>query len=106
MGHPEVTSASENGRCGDTGRLAAYPCIRGRGHEGDHRNALNATWQQEEPEQQPEAPRTFAWCAWHKEFSGTARLVRVIEQGSGPGHGMFACADCRKRFGLVPLADQ
>lgn len=55
-----------------------------------------------------EAPNSFAYCSWHKGYSDTARLVRVIEQGSGvgAGSGLFACADCREANRLVPLADQ
>lgn len=49
---------------------------------------------------------SYAWCSWHKAYSGSARLVRIIEQGSGPGAGLFACAPCRATNGLVPVADQ
>lgn len=50
--------------------------------------------------------RTWAWCSWHENFSSTARLVRAIEQCSGPGHSLYACADCRKTHNLMPLADR
>lgn len=46
------------------------------------------------------------WCHWHKGPSGTAVLVDVIEQASGPGAGLYACAPCREQRGLVPLAEQ
>lgn len=51
-------------------------------------------------------PSSYAWCSWHDGFSGTARLVRIVEQGSGPGGGVFACARCRALHGLTPVADQ
>ncbi|MEV8396182.1 hypothetical protein ACFVAF_39350 [Streptomyces sp. NPDC057596] len=53
-----------------------------------------------------DTPSSFAWCSWHDDFSGTARLVRIIEAGSGPGGGVFACRPCREQYGLVPVADQ
>ncbi|MFE7108377.1 hypothetical protein ACFU98_47535 [Streptomyces sp. NPDC057575] len=46
------------------------------------------------------------WCHWHKGPSGTAVLVDVIEQASGPGAGLYACAPCREQRGLVPLTKQ
>lgn len=49
---------------------------------------------------------SFAWCAWHKAFSNTARLIQVGEQGSGPGHALFACSSCRDVYHLIPLADR
>lgn len=52
------------------------------------------------------APSSFAWCSWHDEFSSTCRLVSIIEQGSGCGGGVFACAPCRAQHKLVPVADQ
>ncbi|MDX3314554.1 hypothetical protein P1S61_36980 [Streptomyces sp. ME08-AFT2] len=51
-------------------------------------------------------PSSYAWCSWHDGFDGTCRLVRIIEQGSGPGGGLFACTPCRARHGLTPVADQ
>ncbi|MBC2867321.1 hypothetical protein [Streptomyces mexicanus] len=54
----------------------------------------------------PDSPRTIAWCSWHQGLSGTARLVRIIEQASGPGAGLYACAPCREAYRLVPVADQ
>lgn len=51
-------------------------------------------------------PQSFAWCSWHQGFDGTCRLVRIIEQGSGSGGGVFACAPCRQEHQLVPVADQ
>ncbi|MFJ1808559.1 MULTISPECIES: hypothetical protein [unclassified Streptomyces] len=54
----------------------------------------------------PTIPSSFAWCSWHGEFASTCRLVQIIEQGSGSGGGRFACAPCREKHGLVPVADQ
>lgn len=54
----------------------------------------------------PKTKESFAYCSWHKGYSDTTRLVKIIEQGSGPGAGLFACADCRKVNRLVPVADQ
>lgn len=51
-------------------------------------------------------PTGYAWCAWHENYARGARLVRIIEQGSGPGAGLFACRSCREAYGLVPVADQ
>lgn len=51
-------------------------------------------------------PSTYGWCAWHKAFSNTVRLVRIFEQGSGSGGNLFACSSCRKMYRLKPLADQ
>lgn len=52
------------------------------------------------------AASAFGWCHWHKGASGTAALIRVIEQGSGPGAGLYACAPCREQRGLVPVDEQ
>jgi hypothetical protein len=54
----------------------------------------------------PVAYASYAWCSWHDEFSGSCRLVQIIEQGSAFGGGLFACAPCRAEHGLVPVADQ
>jgi hypothetical protein len=59
-----------------------------------------------QPDREPTIPSSYAWCSWCHTFSGTARLVRIIEQGSGPGGGVFACRPCRSVHGLVPVADQ
>lgn len=56
-----------------------------------------------DPVTTPAAPN---WCHWHKGESGTALLVRVTEQASGPGAGLYACAPCREQRGLSPLADE
>jgi hypothetical protein len=55
----------------------------------------------------PSAPTTTGWayCSWHRAYSATAVLVRIIEQGSGPGVSMYACAPCRKVYRLTPIAD-
>jgi len=69
-----------------------------------------------EPTRAPDAPAipapaqpaysTYAWCSWHEDFSGTCRLVQIIELGSAFGGSLFACAACRAEHGLVPVADQ
>ncbi|MEU5769785.1 hypothetical protein ABZ782_28110 [Streptomyces asoensis] len=51
-------------------------------------------------------PQSFAWCSWRGDFSGTCRLVQIIEQGSGTGGGRFACGPCREEHSLTPVADQ
>jgi hypothetical protein len=48
---------------------------------------------------------TSRWCSWHEDWSGTAVLVRIIEQGSGPGWGLYACGYCRELHGLTPVAE-
>lgn len=48
----------------------------------------------------------FGWCHWHKGASGTAVLISFIEQGSGPGAALYACAPCREQRRLVPYAVQ
>ncbi|WAZ26331.1 hypothetical protein STRCI_007895 [Streptomyces cinnabarinus] len=50
-------------------------------------------------------PTAYGFCAWHKNFARGVRLVRVIEQGSGPGAGLYACPPCLGRHNLTPLAD-
>lgn len=49
---------------------------------------------------------TWAWCSWHGAHSTGARLIHIVEQGSGPGASLYACAPCRDKHGLVPFADQ
>lgn len=52
-------------------------------------------------------PSTYGWCAWHKAFSNTVRLVQLADQGSGPATPrLSACGGCRKMYRLTPLADQ
>lgn len=58
----------------------------------------------EASQQQPASG--FAYCSWHQGYSDTCRLVRAVEQGSGAGGHLFACADCRNTYRLLPLADQ
>jgi hypothetical protein len=54
------------------------------------------------------SPSGFGWCARHKGHSWGVRLIRLHEQGSGPGTAgsMFACHPCQIAYGLVPLADR
>ncbi|MFH9369104.1 hypothetical protein ACH4K8_25885 [Streptomyces anulatus] len=52
------------------------------------------------------APAPFGWCHWHKGPSGTAVMVDLVEQNSGPGAGLYACAPCREQRGLVPVIEQ
>lgn len=59
-----------------------------------------------QPRREISTPKSWAYCSWHRRYSSTARLVRIIEAGSGPGHGLFACANCRKIYRLTPVADQ
>lgn len=51
-------------------------------------------------------PAGYGWCSWHENYARGVRLVRIIEQGSGPGGSLFACPSCREAYGLVPVADQ
>ncbi|MFE2020145.1 hypothetical protein ACFW9O_19130 [Streptomyces sp. NPDC059499] len=51
------------------------------------------------------APVSYGYCHWHKGPSETAVLVRIIEQGSGPGAGLYACEPCRGQHHLVPVAE-
>lgn len=53
-----------------------------------------------------DAPTAYGWCAWHQGHAEGIRLIDAIEQGSGSGITHFACAPCRARYGLVPLADR
>ncbi|SBT91392.1 hypothetical protein GA0115233_103024 [Streptomyces sp. DI166] len=50
-------------------------------------------------------PTSWGWCAWHQSYARGVRLIRAIEQGSGPGASLFACGPCRKTHNLTPLAD-
>ncbi|MEV0209437.1 hypothetical protein AB0H97_29990 [Streptomyces sp. NPDC050788] len=52
------------------------------------------------------SPVGYGWCSWHENYARGVRLVRIIEQGSGPGGSLFACHSCREAYGLVPVADQ
>ncbi|MGP4089550.1 hypothetical protein [Streptomyces sp. KR55] len=53
-------------------------------------------------------PTNYGYCAWHKKFAHGVRLIRAVEQGSGPGTfgNLFACGPCREAHHLVPLADR
>lgn len=55
----------------------------------------------------PDSRISYGWCAWHRAFSNTVRLVQAADQGSGHNPpGLFACASCRDVYHLTPLADQ
>ncbi|HEX5567977.1 MAG TPA: hypothetical protein VFY14_13805 [Streptomyces sp.] len=56
-----------------------------------------------QPDRQPAIPEGIgiAWCAWHRAYSNTARLVRDTS-----GARLFACYSCRQEHRLVPIADQ
>jgi hypothetical protein len=56
--------------------------------------------QTEEP---PAIPTSvgIAWCAWHEQYSNTARPVRDTS-----GARLFACYSCRAAYDLVPIADR
>ncbi|MFI6343924.1 hypothetical protein [Streptomyces sp. NPDC050560] len=41
------------------------------------------------------------WCDWHHGYAHGTELVSIIEQMSGPGAGLYACADCRHKHGLT-----
>jgi len=45
----------------------------------------------------------WRYCSWHHGYATTTQLVQIIEQGSGPGAGLYACQDCRAEHHLVPL---
>ncbi|WP_335933975.1 hypothetical protein [Streptomyces sp. PTD5-9] len=47
-----------------------------------------------------------SWCHWHRGPSGTAALIEIVEQGSGPGAALYACAPCREQRRLVPYGEQ
>ncbi|MFE3004258.1 MULTISPECIES: hypothetical protein [unclassified Streptomyces] len=52
------------------------------------------------------AEATFGYCHWHKGPSGTAVMVQAVEQGSGPGAALYACAPCREQCDLTPYSEQ
>ncbi|MFI6348917.1 hypothetical protein [Streptomyces sp. NPDC050560] len=45
------------------------------------------------------------WCNWHHGHARGTELVSIIEQMSGPGASLYACADCRAAHRLTPLAE-
>jgi len=53
-----------------------------------------------------DTPTAFGWCSWHRGNADGIRLITGVEQGSGPGANLFACAPCRDAYRLTPLADQ
>ncbi|MFB7212686.1 hypothetical protein [Streptomyces sp. NPDC056255] len=42
------------------------------------------------------------WCDWHKGPSGTAVLIGIVGEKSGPATSRYACAPCREQRGLRP----
>ncbi|MEU6244819.1 hypothetical protein [Streptomyces sp. NPDC047024] len=60
----------------------------------------------ESTQTQPPTPTPQGWCNWHKGIGPDARVTRAIEGGSGPGYTLSACARCREKHGIIPLADQ
>lgn len=54
------------------------------------------------------APRTVAYCNWHRGLSDSSRLVQIpADQGSGAGTpGLYACTRCREQHDLTPVGDQ
>ncbi|MFI2465923.1 hypothetical protein ACH475_06040 [Streptomyces globisporus] len=58
-----------------------------------------------DPTLAPTGP-TYGWCDWHEGPSGTAVLISVVEQCSGPGITRYACAPCREQRRLVPYGQQ
>ncbi|MFD6025720.1 hypothetical protein [Streptomyces griseoluteus] len=60
----------------------------------------------ESTQTEPATPTLTGWCHWHKGAGGDAVAVEAIEGGSGPGYTLYACARCREKNGLVPLAQQ
>lgn len=50
---------------------------------------------------------TSLYCHWHKGPSGTATLIDVVDQGSGPGgYHLYACDPCREQHHLTPLSER
>lgn len=48
----------------------------------------------------------MTWCGVHRGEvrEADAQIVGATETGSGPGQPSFACIDCIRAHGLVPLA--
>ncbi|MFI6343993.1 hypothetical protein [Streptomyces sp. NPDC050560] len=44
------------------------------------------------------------WCTWCHTWAHGTGLVRIVEQGSTFGGGLYACADCRTAHRLTPLS--
>lgn len=53
-----------------------------------------------------DTPAAYGWCSWHRDHARGVRLISVVEQGSGPGGGAFACQSCITEHGLIPFADR
>lgn len=59
-----------------------------------------------QPTPATDTPTAYGYCAWHRGPAEGVRVISVIEQGSGPGHVLFACGPCREAHRLVPFADR
>lgn len=44
-------------------------------------------------------------CEWCRDSTAPTRMVGTIEENSGPGIPVYACAACREREGL-PAVDK
>jgi hypothetical protein len=53
-----------------------------------------------------DSPPGYTYCSWHENYSRSAVLVQIIEQGSAFGASLYACAACREQYGLTPVAEQ
>ncbi|WP_432136848.1 hypothetical protein [Streptomyces sp. bgisy154] len=53
-----------------------------------------------------DSPPDVGYCTRHHGYAADVRLIRLVEQGSGPGYALRACAPCRTAYGLVPLTDR
>ncbi|WP_255954654.1 hypothetical protein [Streptomyces odontomachi] len=58
---------------------------------------------EEQPSRLP--VQTFTWCQWHEGYTATGLMVGAIEQGSGPGMSVYACAPCRQEHDLRPWSE-
>lgn len=50
--------------------------------------------------------KTVRWCHWHDDAVTDAVMIDAVERGSGPPYPLYACAPCRAKHHLVPLAKQ
>ena len=47
-------------------------------------------------------PPRPGWCTWCRQPAADVALVHVIEQGSGPGGGVYACLAHARTLCAVP----